>query len=105
MSAVVAATRRRSVIGALALGVAISSLGHSISFLIVRPHNADTAGTAASVLLTLAGLLLIVYGWRLAVLSTRNAALAASAALAGVVASPACYAWRGTVLTRDLDGG
>jgi hypothetical protein len=208
MSAVVAATRRRSVVGALAFAVAISNLGYAISFLIVRPHNADTAGAAASVFLTLAGLLavpvlvalyrrvttngpdlamaalafglagalgsaihggfdlanaihhtsasgtdapsqidprgllafgasalsllcfaalirrdarlprglatlaaalgtllLIVYGCRLAVLSTHNAALVVSAALAGFIASPAWYAWLGTVLSRDPEGG
>jgi len=207
MSAVVAATRRRSAVGAAAFGVAIANLGYSISFLIVRPHNADTAGTAASVFLTLGGvlaapvlvalyrrvapngrdlalvalvfglagalgsaihggfdlanaihhtsasgsdapsqidprgllafgaaalsllcfaalirrdaqlprglatlaaalgaLLLVVYGCRVAVLSTHSAALVVSAALAGFVASPAWYTWLGLIFSSEGDG-
>ena len=196
-------TRQFAPAAPLAFGVAVANLGYATSFLIVRPHNADAAGTAASIFLTLGGvlaapvlialyrrvrhngpdlamaalvfglagalgsaihggydlagaihhvgraatdapsqidprgllafgasalsllgfaallwrdqtmprglarlaaalgaLLLVVYGCRLAVLSTHNPALVISAALAGFVASPAWYAWLGVTFAR-----
>ena len=88
--------------GLLSFGAAAVSL---LCFAALIRRDARLPRGLATLAAVLGTLLLVVYGCRLAVLSTHNAALVVSAALAGFVVSPAWYAWLGVTFSRGRDGG